>query len=750
MNLSDSLAALSKGLNSPQKTAMDYNEGPLLILAGAGSGKTRVLTHRMARLILEGRTSAHEILAVTFTNKAAREMESRVYQLLSQFNVFTREPLWISTFHSFCQRVLKEHIHLLEYSRYFSILDEGDQSAQLKKVLKALNIDDKVHPVKMFKARIGQAKQLALSPQDVKRSSEIIFDEKTQAVYERYEEEMKKSNSLDFSDLLLKVYELFRMYPDVLGIYQKRFKYIMVDEYQDTNKIQYSLVRMLTHTSQNLCVVGDEDQSIYSWRGADITNILNFEKDFPSALVVKLEQNYRSSKTIVAAASALIQNNSLRKDKVLFSEEEAGDPIQIQQELNEYDEARFVVKTIESMVNSGDSIYQDIAIFYRTNSQSRVLEEQLRTLKIPYQLVGGVRFYDRMEVKDMISYLKLTVNSSDDISCKRIINTPARGIGKTTVDKIEAVSLEKKISFWQAIDHCILQKTFNSGTTAKLRRFQTLIQECQDLIHSLSPLEYYSILLDKTEYLKALQVEETPEALARIDNLEELSNAISEYSRLQTEPSVEGFLQEMMLSSDLDSMNNNSEAGVTMMTLHLSKGLEYSVVFIVGLEENLFPSNRGDEDDASEIEEERRLCYVGITRARKRLFLTYAKTRKVWGQEQMNQPSRFLSEIPKELVEHKAIRSSFANSYRRADYPSSPQKSSSATSFFPDYEMTDTSSTEGFRSGSKVSHPTFGVGSVYSVEGTGDQQKVSVLFLDQTLKKFVVKYARLQKLDEDF
>ena len=743
--------SITKGLNPPQKQAVETLDGPLLILAGAGSGKTRVLTHRMANLILQKKAAPDEMLAVTFTNKAAREMESRIFRILSDMGMGIREPMWVSTFHSFCNRVLRRHIEMLDYKPAFTIYDDSDQLSLIKKTLQALNINDKIHPPKAFRGRINTAKMWALGPNDLGKSKHVFFDEKTADVYRRYEEEMRRANALDFGDLLLKVYDLFRMYPDLLLQYQEKFKYIMVDEYQDTNHIQYLLIKQLASAHQNLCVVGDEDQSIYSWRGADISNILNFEIDFPQAVTIKLEENYRSTATIVNAATAVIKNNSERKDKTLFTSNDAGEQIQIREERSEYDEARYVVKTIQALVQQGEGSLSDYAIFYRTNAQSRVLEEQLRTQSIPYKIVGGVRFYERMEIKDIIGYLKLTLNPSDDVAFKRVINTPARGIGKTTIEKLDEFSIERKMSLTEAAEVACNERVFNAGTTSRLRVFLRLMEDLRDLSTRHNLLDFYQLVLEKTEYVQKLQLEDSIESRARIENLEELSNAMTQFMKERTESSLQAFLEEMALVSDVDSLNEELNS-VTLMTLHVSKGLEYPYVFIVGLEENLFPSAMGaDDDEESEIEEERRLAYVGMTRARKRLHLTYARSRKVWGQEQFNQPSRFLKEIPKEYTEFSSgvggqatTGSRFADRFRGTGKPSNYEKSFDDFQSFPDDDIPSNSAE--FRKGMKVKHPTFGVGSVFVVEGGGEMTKDSELFADQTIKKFLAKNAGLERV----
>lgn len=608
---------------------------------------------------------------------------------------------------------------------------------------------------------------MGLTPDQFEKGNKRLMDQKTVDVYRAYEAEMKKANSLDFDDLLMKTYELFRMYPDILAQYQQKFRYIMVDEYQDTNHIQYLIVQMLAKAHRNLCVVGDEDQSIYSWRGADIKNILDFEKDFPEAKVVKLEENYRSTANIVNAATAVIKNNSQRKDKTLFTSNKEGDLIQVREERNEYDEAKFVAKTIQTMINEGEGTYNDYAVFYRTNAQSRVLEEQLRTTGIPYRLVGGVRFYERMEIKDILCYMKLSINPADDIAFKRVINVPARGIGKTTVEKIEELAASTNMTMFEAAEKAINERAFNAGTTGKIRRFLDLMHELQVNANTFKITDFYHIVLDRSEYLAALKKDESPESQARIENLEELDNAIAQFTKERGEEStLTSFLEEMALVNDVDSLDQEQNS-VTMMTLHISKGLEFPYVFVVGLEENLFPSGRSSESESEEdLEEERRLAYVGMTRARQKLWLTYAKMRRVWGQEQFNPPSRFLKEIPSNFVSFKSAAEAprfvsrygsgsdssgeyFESSWSSGGARNKPRSNDDFDSQdFPDYDDDSRSSSAsgGYSKGMRVRHPTFGVGTVYATEGSGENLKVSVMFTDNTVKKFVVKYARLERV----
>ena len=769
---------LIASLNPPQREAAETLEGPLLILAGAGSGKTRVLTFRMANMIAQGLASPSEILAVTFTNKAAKEMEARMKALLRSCGIPVYERMWISTFHSICARILREHIHLMGYKPFFGIYDTSDQLSMIKKVLTILNIDDKTHPAKGFAARINTAKTDALTPDEVKKRPRMMDDRSLQ-VYTKYEEEMFRANSLDFGDLLMKTYILFNDYPVVLESYQKRFKSIMVDEYQDTNRIQYLLVTMLASAHRNLCVVGDEDQSIYSWRGADINNILDFEKDFKDAKVVKLEQNYRSSQTIINAATHVIRNNTQRKDKTLFTENPKGDPIIVREEGNEYDEARFVVGEIASAINEGTTSPNEIAIFYRTNAQSRVLEEQFRTRNIAYRIVGGVKFYDRMEIKDILGYMKLIMNPTDDIAFKRIINVPARGIGKTTVDRVEEYSTGRDVSMVEGTAMAVDNREFNATATRKLREFLNLLEDLRGKVKTFTLPEIYHAILDGTGYVQKLKEEDTPEAEARIENLEEFDNAVTKFSQERGEEgTLQTFLEEMSLVSDQESGEDEADRSVTMMTLHISKGLEYPMVFVVGMEDGLFPSSRAAEEngDTTAIEEERRLCYVGMTRAEKKLYLTYARTRKVWGNDQQNPPSRFLKELPKEgvVMQSSVQRPRFADRMRSrmesgggnafgesgsgfgGGYGSGSGKGhplmGDSGSAMPNYEdfgddsFDEAGTSQQLKKGMRVRHPTYGVGMILGVEGNGPDLKASVVFGDNTVKKFVAKYARLERV----
>lgn len=654
--MSDSISTplsedLETHLNPPQKKAVETLSGPLLILAGAGSGKTRVITYRLAHLIHSKKASTDEILCMTFTNKAAREMETRASEILMSMGASIYGRLWISTFHATCVRILRQYIEKLGYSRSFAILDSADQINMIKKVLTALNINEKMYPAKNFQSRINSAKMEALSPDDLKKSRMHFMDKRSLEVYDYYEKQMKKSHMLDFSDLLFKTFNLFQEHPEVLETYQNKFRYIMVDEYQDTNHIQYRLVSMLSEKHQNLCVVGDEDQSIYSWRGADISNILNFEKDYPNAVVIKLEENYRSTQTIIDAATHLIKKNNERKNKTLFTSNAKGDRIVVREEETEYLEAQFVVRQIEDQISQAAYQYKDIAIFYRTNAQSRVLEEKLLNYGIPYKIIGGMRFYERMEIKDILAYLRVLANINDDISLKRIINVPARGIGKSTINKLEDLCVQRSCGLYEALCRAEEENMFNAGVLKKLKAFIHLLKIIKSEAEEQSLPFIYQMILDKTGYVTKLQKSDSTEARSRLENLEELNNALMYFEKQnQQKGALSDFLEQVALVSDIDSMNHTDNS-ITLMTLHISKGLEFPVVFIVGMEEGLFPSGHHlNSSDPSGMEEERRLAYVGVTRAKEKLFLSYSQSRRVWGAENHCTPSRFLGEIPEEFT----------------------------------------------------------------------------------------------------
>lgn len=738
-----------ENLNPEQRQAVESLAGPLLILAGAGSGKTRVLTHRFANLIAQGLTAPENIWAVTFTNKAAKEMQFRVSKILENLGISLNEDLWISTFHSSCARILRNHIELLGYKRNFVIYDSSDQLSQIKKVLNLLGVNEKNYPAKSFQNKISNAKMQALKPSDIPNLQIKIMDQRSLDVYAKYEEENFKANVLDFDDLLLKTLHLFNQFPKVLQAYQERFQYIMIDEYQDTNHVQYKLVHLLARKHKNLCVVGDEDQSIYSWRGADIQNILNFEQDFPQSSLVKLEQNYRSSKTIVEAATSVIQNNKERKNKTLFTDNPAGELIQVREENDEYSEAKFVVQAVQNILQDPNYSAKDIAIFYRTNAQSRVIEEQLRTRGVHYKIVGGLRFYDRMEIKDVLCYLRLLINSADNIAFKRVINTPTRGIGKTTVQKLEVFAQEANISLMAACDQALAAKQFNAGTSKKLATFLQLMQSLQSAAEDLRPSEIYHLVLEQTGYLQKLQIEDTSEAHSRIENLEEFDSAIKSFEEERSEEAtLDNFLEEMALVSDADQIHPEEET-VLLMTLHISKGLEFPFVFIVGMEEGIFPSTPSVESaDPSDIEEERRIAYVGMTRAMEQLCIVHAKGRRIWGTQHYNSPSRFIEEIPNKYKNHSSSLGGFRSKYGAQQSKPKYQLNSEGDFVIddiPEYEDFSENGL-GIQKGNRVRHPAFGVGKVQDINGFGEEARISVLFSDQRIKTFIAKFARLERL----
>ncbi len=783
-------------LSPPQQEAVETLHGPLLILAGAGSGKTRVLTYRVANLICQGEASTEQILAVTFTNKAAKEMKKRTENLLHSIGIPTMGTLWISTFHSLCAKILRQYIDHIGYQSNFTIYVDGDQLSVLRKILKRLDLNDKIYAPKAIKEKINQAKTQGLHPQNVETRSPYLMDKREIEIYSEYESELKASNALDFTDLLYKTYELFQSHPSILHFFQERFQYIMVDEYQDTNHMQYLLVKSLSATHKNLCVVGDEDQSIYSWRGADINNILDFEKDFPNAKIVKLEENHRSTKNIVEAASKVVAKNTLRKGKVLFTNAPAGDPITISEHMTDLQEAHYVVQKIRSLIGEGTDSYRDFAIFYRTNAQSRVLEDQLRHSSIPYKLVGSIRFYDRKEIKDILGYMQLAVNPNDNIACKRIINTPLRGIGKVTVEKLELWAHENKISLFEACKYATAEGLLQGKVYKSLQTFYNLIESLRKQIPTSKVSEIYLLILELTQYMEPLHIENTPEAISRIDNLKEFHNAILQFEEIEeveeakeakeareaknaekrekTQVSLlQKFLEQMSLVSSDEDQKSESVDAVTLMTLHISKGLEFPSVFIVGMEEGLFPTSRAideDEDTHHALEEERRLAYVGMTRTQKRLFLTCARLRTIWGQERYQTMSRFIEEIPEEYTSWDSRRS-LSHSSSSPNSPSSRflqkhgniknsknlEDSANLEDFqhsndfdcLPDYEnnLSNSNHLESiYKKGIRVRHPTFGIGSICGVEGKGDGLKISIMFRNKRMKKFIAKFTPLERV----
>lgn len=632
-------------LNPEQKDAVLHTEGPLLILAGAGSGKTRVLTYRIAYMIEEKGVNPWNILAITFTNKAAKEMRERVEELIG-----STKDMWISTFHAACARILRKDIERLDgYKKNFVIFDTKDQEAVVKECLKELNLNEKNFPFKSVSATISNAKNMLEDPaRFAEKSMQDIRLRKLSDIYNLYQKKLKKNNALDFDDILFKAVELLANNPDILEYYQNKFKYILIDEYQDTNYCQYKLVSFLARQHKNLCVVGDDDQSIYSWRGADIGNILNFEKDFPSAKVVKLEQNYRSTQTILDAANAVIKNNFGRKSKKLWTENEMGGSILFYNALDEWGEANFIASEIKRMEAAYGKRLNEFSVLYRTNAQSRVIEEAFMSHGIPYRIIGGFKFYDRKEVKNVIGYLRLIQNPYEDISLKRVINIPKRGIGNTSLAAVESYARANNDSLFGALMEVDAIPGLSKKAVNSMKEFVKLISGLMAAAEIKKPSEVLKELLDKSGYLDSLQKESDEDSLTRAENIKELLSATLEYESKNPEANLEQFLEQLALMSDLDNLDTEAEA-VVLMTLHSAKGLEFPVVFMSGMEEGVFPSQRSYFEE-HQMEEERRLMYVGITRARECLYLTSAFERTLFGSTTYNVASQFIKEIPKDLI----------------------------------------------------------------------------------------------------
>ena len=641
------------GLNKKQEEACSYTEGPLLILAGAGSGKTRVLTHRIAYLINEKSVAPYNILAITFTNKAAKEMRERVDKIVGMGS----EEIWVSTFHSMCVRILRRFNEKRGGTNNFTIYDTDDQKTVIKETLKYLGLDEKRYPVKAMISAISKAKEEFLDPEQFERTAGASFyDLQVAKVYHEYQKRMRQNNAMDFDDLIFNTIQLFTFQPDILKLYQERFKYIMVDEYQDTNHTQFLLVKMLASKYRNLCVVGDDDQSIYKFRGANIENILSFEDVYPDAKVVKLEQNYRSTANILNAANGVIANNEGRKDKSLWTENEDGERVFFTRYENEREEALGVADQMIADMNDG-ALLNDMAVLYRTNAQSRVIEERLIRANIPYRLVGGTNFYARKEIRDIVGYLKCIANPDDDVSLERIINVPRRGIGNATIEKLADFAEGNGINLYDAIaDSEIVPGA--SRAVAKLNSFYEMMEEFkrEAFDDETSLLELYNDILDKTGYMAELKADTSVEARTRVENLEEFRNKITDYEKSDENPTLTGLLEDVALVADADKDDDPNSDKVTLMTLHSAKGLEFPYVYMVGMEERLFPSGMSlDSDDPDAAEEERRLCYVGITRAMKKLYMSAAKSRMVNGITQYPAVSRFVKEIPKNLIRYRGL-----------------------------------------------------------------------------------------------
>ena len=731
-------------LNPMQQEAVYHTEGPLLILAGAGSGKTRVLTHRIAYLIDEKKVNPWNILAITFTNKAAGEMRERVDDIVG----FGSEQIWVSTFHSACVRILRRFADHLGYERNFVIYDTDDQKSVVKEICKRLNIDTKIYKERTIMSAISSAKNEMINAKEYAMNSAGDFAKKRIAdVYDEYEKVLYKNNAMDFDDLLVKTVEILRNNEDVLNYYQERFKYIMVDEYQDTNTVQFRLVSLLAGKYRNLCVVGDDDQSIYKFRGANIYNILNFEKEFPDAKVIKLEQNYRSTQTILDAANSVIRHNKGRKEKTLWTANEVGEKIAFHQYLNEYDEAYQVVDEIARNVSRGKAHYNDYAILYRTNAQSRVLEEKFVARSIPYKIVGGVNFYQRREIKDILAYLKTIDNGRDDLAVRRIINVPKRGIGLTTMNRALEYGEAREMSLFEALECC--EDIPKIGKAAeKIKGFVNMIEVFRAQSEYITLAELLTNILEETGYIKELEAEDSEVAQGRIENIDELMNKIVAYEEEEEEPTLSGFLENVALVSDIDSLNE-AEDYVMLMTLHSAKGLEFPYVYMCGMEDGLFPSYMTIvNDDPEEIEEERRLCYVGITRAKKKLTMTFAKSRMVRGSTQFNMISRFVREITPELFDLGAKpekKKQESHIQRPSDF-SRKQAAKKVTSYGKAFEVNKASALD-YTVGDMVRHVKFGVGTVINIVDGGRDYEVTVDFEKSGVKKMFASFAKLKLMD---
>jgi DNA helicase II / ATP-dependent DNA helicase PcrA len=737
---------LSRLLNPQQLEAVQATEGPVLILAGAGSGKTRVITYRVVHLVEGIGVRPDSILAVTFTNKAADQMKFRVRNLLQGSR--SGDPL-ISTFHSFCVRMLRREIHELGYTRDFTIYDDSDQMQVVKASMKDLKIDEKIVSARTIQSRISSAKNHGKTPEAMTQDSWEPSWEFTAAVFRDYDKRLKKSNALDFDDLLIKTVEIFDSSQAIAERYSSRFPYVMVDEYQDTNRQQYRLVRHLTSTHSNVCVVGDEDQSIYSWRGADIQNILSFEKDYPSVRVIRLEQNYRSTKTILAAASAVVANNEMRKGKSLWTQNPPGERITYMEASDADEEAMFTAERILGYQKSRPDAR--IAVLYRTNFLSRVMEEKLRRYNMKYRIAGGFSFYERAEIKDMIGYLTIALNPQDSVHVLRVINSPARGIGKSTTDTLQDVAVERETSVWEAIRIVIEEQRLPMRAIRGLESFYQMVTSFIQAAPDLSNAQLLEKIVTATKYVEMLHEEGTEEAMNRVENIRELLTAAEESQ--ERGEHLRDFLDHAALVSDQDSYDE--QVPITLMTLHTAKGLEFPVVFIVGLEDGLFPHSRSI-GDANQLEEERRLFYVGMTRAEEKLFLSSARYRRYFGnaEQQVSEPSRFLTEIPQELLEDaNESRRRPAVQYQGSTYNSvdaitralgggvRPAVASASAAPKP---AAGRKSGGKWTMGTRIRHPRFGHGTILRTEGDGDDLKLTISFMSHGLKKMIAKYAELE------
>lgn len=742
---------LLNGLNPEQQKAVKTVDGPLLLMAGAGSGKTRVLTHRIAYLMVEKGVNPYNILAITFTNKAAREMRERIQKMMGG----AADDIWISTFHSMCVRILRRDIDRLGYNRNFTILDSTDQQSVIKSILKDKNMDPKKYDPRAILGTMSSAKNELITPEEYAKTAGDYFSQKVSDVYTEYQRRLRKNNALDFDDLIMTTITLFIRVPEVLEYYQRKFQYIHVDEYQDTNRAQYMLVKLLAQRFQNLCVVGDSDQSIYRWRGADITNILSFEKDYPRASVILLEQNYRSTKKILLAANMVIQNNMNRKPKNLWTENAEGNKIMYYRADSEQGEAQFVIGKIQEQLRNGRKL-SDIAILYRTNAQSRVIEESFLKSNIDYSIVGGIKFYDRKEIKDILAYLRLISNPDDDISLQRIINVPKRAIGSTSIDKIANFATMHDLSMFQALE-TIEMIGLSPKAEKAAAEFRNLVSNYTHQQEYLSVTELVEEVLEKTGYRDMLKAEKSLESQSRLENIDEFLTVTKSFEESSEDKSLVAFLTDLALVADIDRLDDDGQQKtdfVTLMTLHSAKGLEFPVVFLIGMEEGVFPHSRSlmEED---EMEEERRLAYVGITRAEEELFITNAQMRTLFGRTNMNPESRFIKEIPADLVEDAVpkVRRPAPTSGGRPAPMSGGRPGTSARPSMPtrgavSRPVAAASGGEGieWKVGDKAQHGKWGTGTVVSVKGSGEGTELDIAFPSPTgIKRLLAKFAPITK-----
>ncbi len=728
-------------LNDPQKEGVITTEGPLLLLAGAGSGKTRVITHRIAYLIEEKGVNPYNILAITFTNKAAGEMRERVDKLVG----FGAENVWISTFHSMCVRILRRYIDRIGYNTNFTIYDTDDQKAVVKECIKKLELDPKMYPEKMLIGAISKAKEQYKSVHEYDIEAQGDYRRMQIAkVYAEYQRKLKANNALDFDDLLFKTVDLFRIDPEVLNSYQERFKYIMIDEYQDTNNIQFLLISHLASKYKNLCVVGDDDQSIYKFRGANIYNILNFENEYKNTKVIKLEQNYRSTGNILKAANQVIKHNQGRKDKALWTEQDDGDLIAFRQYESEYMEAEGVISEIARSHRDEGRDYNDFAILYRTNAQSRIYEEKLLMRNIPYKIIGGQNFYARREIKDLICYLKTIENGQDDISVKRVVNVPKRGIGAATIDKLQMYADSVGVGILDAMFEAEAVPGLGK-TIAKLTPFTDLIVDMREMLKTGSSIiEMFEELLARTGYWEGLVAEHTDEAQARLENIDELKNKIIKYEEETENPNLSELLEEIALVAEIDNLDQSNDS-VVLMTLHSAKGLEFPCVFLGGMEEQLFPSGMAvKSDDEDEIEEERRLCYVGITRAMERLYLSAAKIRMIHGNTNANAVSRFIKEISPDILDMDRRTTEATSKPVFKLNPNAPESYNQKPLFGKEFVINKAETLE-YQVGDTVKHIKFGIGTVTGIVSGGKDYEVTVDFETVGIKKMFASFANLKK-----